>query len=54
MKIDGSQKKGIWKSHNFAKNLPKMAEKSMKKIFADHGVNKKVVYNVENYLNMQF
>ena len=31
-----------------------MAEKSMKTIFADHGVNKKVVDNVENYLNMQF
>ena len=26
----------------------------MKTIFADHGVNKKVVDNVENYLNMQF
>ena len=31
-----------------------MAEKSMKKIFADHGVKTKVVDNVENYLNMQF
>ena len=31
-----------------------MAEKSVKMIFADHSVNRKVVDNVENYLNMQF
>jgi len=31
-----------------------MAEKSMKMIFPDHSVNRKVVENVENYLNMQF
>ena len=31
-----------------------MAEKSMKMIFADHGVKEEVVDNVENYLNMQF
>ena len=31
-----------------------MAEKWVKTIFADHGVNRKVVDNVENYLNMKF
>ena len=31
-----------------------MAEKWGKTIFADHGVNRKVVDNVENYLNMKF
>ena len=31
-----------------------MAEKSVKMIFADHSVYRKVVDNVENYLNMQF
>ena len=31
-----------------------MAEKRVKMIFLDHSVNKKVVDNVENYLNMQF
>ena len=31
-----------------------MAEKSVKMIFPDHSVNRKVVDNVENYLNMQF
>ena len=31
-----------------------MAEKSVKMIFPDPSVNRKVVYNVENYLNMQF
>ena len=35
------------KSYNFAKNWPKMAEKWVKVIFQDHGVN-------ENYLNMKF
>ena len=30
-----------------------MAEKWVKTIFADHGVNRKVVDNVENYLNMK-
>ena len=31
-----------------------MAKKWVKTIFADHGVNRKVVDNVENYLNMKF
>ena len=31
-----------------------MAEKSVKMIFPDLGVNRKVVDKVENYLNMQF
>ena len=31
-----------------------MAEKSVKMTFRDHSVKKKVVYNVENYLNMKF
>ena len=31
-----------------------MAEKWVKMIFPDHGVNIKVVDNVVNYLNMQF
>ena len=31
-----------------------MAEKWVKMIFPDHGVNIKVVDNVENYLNMKF
>ena len=31
-----------------------MAEKSVKMIFPDHSVIRKVVNNVENYLNMQF
>ena len=31
-----------------------MAEKWAKMIFPDHGVNKKVVDNVENYLYMKF
>ena len=31
-----------------------MAEKSVKMIFPDHGINRKVVDNVENYSNMQF
>ena len=30
-----------------------MAEKSVKMIFPDHSVNRKVVDNVENYLHMQ-
>ena len=54
MEIARSQNNGIWKSHDFAKNWPKMAEKSVKMIFPDHSVNRKVVDNVENYLNMQF
>ena len=29
-------------------------EKGVKMIFPDHGVNRKVVDNVENYLNMKF
>ena len=35
------------KSQFFAKKWVKMS-------FPDHGVNRKVVDNVENYLNMQF
>ena len=31
-----------------------MAEKWVKTIFADHGVNRKIVDNVDNYLNMKF
>ena len=31
-----------------------MAEKWVKMIFPDHSVNRKVVDNVENYLNMKF
>ena len=31
-----------------------MAEKWVKTIFADHGVDRKVVDTVENYLNMKF
>ena len=31
-----------------------MAVKWVKMIFPDHGVNRKVVDNVENYLNMKF
>ena len=31
-----------------------MAKKSMKMIFPDHSVNRKVVDNDENYLDMQF
>ena len=31
-----------------------MAVKLVKMIFPDHGVNRKVVDNVENYLNMKF
>ena len=31
-----------------------MGEKWVKMIFPDHGVIKKVVDNVENYLNMKF
>ena len=31
-----------------------MAEKWVKTIFADHGVNRKVVDNDKNYLNMKF
>ena len=40
--------------HNFAENWPKMAEKWVKMIFPNHSVNRKVVDNVENYLNMKF
>ena len=54
VKIGRSQNNWIWKSYNFAKNWPKMAEKWVKMIFPDHGVNIKVVDNVENYLNMKF
>ena len=49
-----SQNNVIWKWHNFAQNWPKMAEKSMKMIFPDHSVKRKVVENLESYLNMQF
>ena len=52
--MDRSQINGIWKSHNFAKNWPKMAEKSVKMIFLDHSVSIKVIENDENYLNVQF
>ena len=31
-----------------------MAEKWVKMIFFDHGINRKVADNVENYLNMKF
>ena len=31
-----------------------MAEKWVKTIFANHGVNRKVVDNVENYPNVKF
>ena len=31
-----------------------MAEKSVKMIFPDHNVNKKVVDDNENYFNLQF
>ena len=31
-----------------------MAENGRRKVFIDHGVNRKVVYNVENYLNLKF
>ena len=31
-----------------------MAEKWVKMIFPDHGVNRKVVDNDKNYLNMKF
>ena len=54
MKIDRFPKNGTKKSHNFATNRPKMAEKSVKMIFPDHSVNIKVVDNDESYLNMQF
>ena len=53
VKIGRSQNNWIWKSYNFAKNWPKMAEKWVKMIFPDHGVNTKVVANVEKYLNMK-
>ena len=54
VKIGRSQNNAIWKSHNFAKNWPKMVEKWVKMIFLDHGVNRKVVDNDKNYLNMKF
>ena len=52
--VDWSENNAIWKSHNFAKNWPKMAEKWVKMIFPDHIVNRKVVDEVENYLNMKY
>ena len=40
--------------YDFVINIPKMAEKRVKMSFPDHDVNKKLVDNVENYLNMKF
>ena len=54
MDIAQFQNNGIWKSHDFAKNWPKMASKGMKMIFPGLVTNKKVVDNYENYLNMKF
>ena len=39
---------------HFLKNAYKNVQKQVKMSFSDHGVNRKVVDNVENYLNVQF
>ena len=44
----------VQKPHFLIKLLIKKVQKWVKMSFPDHGVNRTLVDNVENYLNMQF